>query len=486
MFLLLACVTPPPAGGQTPADDTALPTDTAAPADTGPVGETFLLGGTCTPPIALSPDTVVLEGEARVTKEQEVRAMEALDIEVQGERAYIAGKGGLLVFDLADLSAPVLLNEPLPLSTGVLHRVEPLHGTYVATTARSVGLRLFDVADGAAPHELLTVPLIGAEGLAWVDDRLWVTVRNEGVRAYDVSNPAAPFELARAPGLSTPWELAATGDGWLYAADNTLGVVPIDIRDPDHPFVGSAVPTSGVTLHVRYADDRLYASLGADGVGVYDVTDRARPVLLHVLETGGSAVMADVADRVLWVADHEGFATFDLTSDPPAPIDRQRTEQFALAIDAEANRAFVGDWSLFEVWLRNTDQRAPAVDLPSLELRHADGEAETVITNRGAAPLSIHGASAEDPALRITVETLTIPPGGTARLHVEGLSDDTRFCLVTDDPDEPVLSLDVVATGAPPVGTVAPDFILDDLDGVPHHLGEQLGAPVLLAYFATS
>jgi peroxiredoxin len=41
------------------------------------------------------------------------------------------------------------------------------------------------------------------------------------------------------------------------------------------------------------------------------------------------------------------------------------------------------------------------------------------------------------------------------------------------------------ASAAPPAGVPAPDFALTGLDGTVYRLSEQLGAPVLLAYFAT-
>ncbi len=480
-WLLLACVDPtakpPDAGG---ADHTADVGDTA---DTG--AEWLALPATCEPPASLPADPLVLEGQVRVTQAGPSGFLEALDVHLDGHLAYVVGMGGLLVFDVADPAAPVKLAGPWDPGRGKLHRVEPLQAGLVATSQREEGVLLWDVSDPAAPTQVGLIEGEGMEGLAWVGERLWVTVRGEGVRAYDVSDPAAPAERARAAGLSAPWELASTGDGWLYAADNALGVVPVDIRDPDAPVVGAPVSVGGAALHARYDADRLYVAAGGDGVVVLDASDRAAPALLHTVGTGGSAVMTDVADGRLWVADHEGVGVFALGDGAPTPIQRDRTEQFALAVDAEGSRGVVGDWNLFEAWQLLPGIDAGALDLASDTLRYSASTVTATLTNRGSGPLVLHGATVADPGVALAVSAATIAPGETATLRLTGVTGDTTVCLATDDPDEPTRTLDVRASAEPPAGVPAPDFALTDLDGNVHRLSEQLGNPVLLAYFAT-
>ena len=58
----------------------------------------------------------------------------------------------------------------------------------------------------------------------------------------------------------------------------------------------------------------------------------------------------------------------------------------------------------------------------------------------------------------------------------------------SNDPTTPLQSLSVSATNtgsAIGIGEVALDFTLTDLDGTSHTLSQQLGNPVVLAYFAT-
>lgn len=472
LLLLLAC-------GRDKAPDTT--------AETGDGAEEpawVALPAACEAPEALPADPLTLEGSARVGQEGGSGFMEALDVELVDQTAYVVGQGGLLIFDLSDTAAPERLYGPWESGRGKLHKVEPLAPGYLATSQRDEGVYIWEVA---APERAAVVGEIagaGMEGLWHEDGLLFVTVREEGLRVYDVSDPSAPALVASAAGLAAPWELAASGDGWLYAADNTLGVVPIDARDPRAPVVGEPFPLDGPALHARFAGERLYVATGGDGVAVLDVSTRAAPRLLATVSTGGSAVMTDVADGRLWVADHEGVAVFDLSADQPTPVQREQTEQFALAVDAEGARGFVGDWNLLEVWAL-AEGEAGALDSPGDTLRWSEGVAETTLTNRGSGALTLVGATVEAEGATVEVGALVLPPGASTTLRVSGIGEDTTLCLASDDPDEPLRTLALRAAAAPPAGEPAPDFALADLDGRTHRLSEQLGHPVLLAYFAT-
>lgn len=455
--------------------------DTAAPSDAGVVWSA--LPSVCEAPTDLLADPLILEGEVRVTQTAGGGFMEAVDLEVRGGIAAAVGMGRLLLFDVTDPTAPATLYGPAETSAGKLHRVEWLGDDRLATSQRDEGVQIWDLADPSAPVVLGEMAGAGLEGLAWDGTYLWVTARDEGVRGYDLGDPSAPALAASAEGLSAPWELASSGDGWLYVADNTLGLVPIDARDPTAPVVGAPVALDGPALHPRFADGRIYVSMGGAGVAILDATTREAPVLSEVVGTGGSAVMSDVADGRLWIADHEGLAVFDLSTSPVTPIQREQTEQFALAVDAEGARAYVGDWNLFEIWALDPEVLAPALDAPSDELRLHDGGAEMTLNNLGGAALSLLGATAGDAV--VEADATVIEPGAAATLRVSGATVGETLCLASDDPDEPLRSFTLTDDGEPPVGEPAPDFALSGLDGQTYRLSEQLGHPVLLVYFAT-
>jgi hypothetical protein len=113
------------------------------------------------------------------------------------------------------------------------------------------------------------------------------------------------------------------------------------------------------------------------------------------------------------------------------------------------------------------------------------------VWNLGGADLHLTGATFEDPRVSLVASADTIAPGDSARLRVtfadtDGAPLDTTGCLATDDPDGPLVSFTLgVPAGDRYLGQPAPDFVLPGLDGQSYRLSEQLGHPVMLAYFAT-
>lgn len=459
--------------------DTSTTSDTATDWITPPAD--------CSAPADLGDDPVTLVDS--VLPGERGGLYEMVDIELSGGVAYAVGQGGLVVLDPTPGAASVL-------GSGVgdrFHRVEPIGDGYVALTHRDRGLTIADVTDPSRPTSVATVNGSGWEGMAYDDGRLYVTVRDEGVRVLDVSDPTSPEAVGDGAGLSAPWELSKPRDGWIYAADNTLGVVPIDISDPDAPVVGDPVDLGSAVLHVAVDGDNLYAAAGGAGVVVLDLADPASPEPVATLPTGGSVVMTAVADGLLYAADHTGLVVWDVT-DPaaPVPVGREETPQFALGVAAEDDVAWVADWTALEGWAVDRDAGSPEAELSSTTvLLSPDGGTEEIdIANLGGGDLHLTGATTSDDRLDVEVSADTLAPGETATLRLAFAGDgnelDATVCLATDDPDGPLVTLEV-GTGSddPYVGLAAPDFALPGIDGETYRLSEQLGHPVMLVYFAT-
>ncbi len=459
--------------------------DTAASSDTATDWTT--LPAECSAPSDLGDDPVTLTDS--VLPGEHGGLYEMVDIELSGGLAYAVGQGGLVILDPTPGAASVL-------GSGVgdrFHRVEPIGEGYVALTHRDRGLTIADVSDPTRPVQVASVSGSGWEGMAYADGRLYVTVRDEGVRVLDVTDPASPGTVGEGAGLSAPWELSKPSDGWIYAADNTLGVVPIDISDPDALVIGDPVDLGSAVLHVTLDGDHLYAAAGGAGVVVLDLADPARPEPVVTLPTGGSVVMTAVADDLLYGADHTGLVVWDV-SDPsaPIPVGREETPQFALGVAAADDIAWIADWTALEGWAVDRDAGSPEVEISSMTvLLSADGgTTEIELANLGGGDLHLLGATTSDDRLAVEATADTLAPGETATLRLTFAGDgedlDATVCLATDDPDGPLVVLDV-GTGSddPYVGLAAPDFALPGIDGETYRLSEQLGHPVMLVYFAT-
>ncbi len=459
--------------------DSGIPSDTGPPTGTS-VPTRYALPATCVVADNGVPALVRRGADAHNTPPQ---FMELVDVELDGDVAWAAGQGGYIPVDVRDPAAPrVLFLDGNFISR--LHRVESVRPGLLAGSNRDEGLTLLDVNDPAAPVIVGVARGTGWEGLAAVGDLLYVSSREEGLLVFDVADAAHPRELAAVPGLPSTWELVATDDGWLYAADNDLGIVPVDLADPTAPVVGAPVAMPGATYHVAVQDGYVYAAVGGDGVVVLDRSDPARPVPVAQVTTGGTVVMVAISGRWLYAADHEGVQVVDV-SDPahPVPWSHVETDMFALAVAADDTLAYVGDWGVFETWELDPDRRAPSLSVPSTSLTRVAGVARAAVTNRGAGTLTFSGAVASDGSV-VEVGATSLESGEETWLEVGG-SGPIEVCLASSDPVSPTLTLKVDDGGDPPVGIVAPDFTLEDLDGTVRRLADHVGDPVFITFFAT-
>jgi hypothetical protein len=472
-----------------PVDTDVDDTDVDDTDDTDPPLTWTTLPNTCTPASGRLPDPLTQTG--RFEDGQDFPGdpfVELLDVDIVDDVAYAVGQGGFVVLDIGDPTNPTELGR----YTGPFnrfHRVVALDDGLVALSHRDQGLDLVDASDPTAPASVARIRAPGLEGLAWTGEYLIATVRDEGVRVYDVVDPKKPLLVATAAGLTAPWSLSTPGaDGWLYVADAALGVVPLDVSDPLAPVIGDAVDV-GTLLHAERDGDRLYVAGGGAGVKVLDVSLPDLPVWTDSWPTGGSVTQVDAADGLVAAADHEGLLVWDARGTPAVPIGRERTFQFSLGVELDGTQAWAAAWNHFIGLAIDADGRTGDFDPVVRDIRLGDsGVVSVPLPNRGGGPLTLVGATATDPDVVLEVDGAVIPSGGQGWLRITSPPGRTfQICLASDDPDVPVYKAPVSSEDAlvPPVGERAPDFALEDRDGITHRLSEQLGNPVLLVYFAT-
>lgn len=467
-------------------DDTDPSDDTA---DTGPDVTWTALPEGCDAPTGLPNDPLVLDGSLKITQDQPGQAffVELVDLEQDGDIVYGVGQGGLMVYDVSDPTAPALQAVfPDEQAKDRYHKVEVLAPGIVALTHRERHMRVVDLSDKS---DLFYQGGKGMEGLAKVGDRLYVSDRDLGLRVMDISDLKDIHQIAVVSGIQHTWELAATGDGWLYAADGVLGLVPIDISDPDAPVIGTPVGLDGSVLHVRSEGDHLLVSNASLGLAIFERSDPAAPTLSSQLTTGGSVVMADASNGLLWAADHEAVTVWDF-SDPsdPSPLHRETTEQFALAVIAgPSTDAWVGDWSILGHWTADPAGQAARLELAARDVYLWEDARIVEVRNHGAASGSLLGFSGTD--LLVEASATTLGPGETALLRItttNPIDGSTPLCIAAEDPEDPRQEL-VVHQGdsVGRLGDEAIDFTLEALDGTEYTLSDYLGQPVMITYFAT-
>ena len=491
--LLLACSGP---GTVDVPDDTSVvdsPVDTGDSLDdTGqPMTWTALPQG-CDPADDIPEDPLNLEGSRKITQEGPGQFfVELLDVEHHGDRVYAVGQGGIITYDVSDPTDIQPLSVfPEEQAKDRYHKVEVLAEDIVAVTHPKRHLRIVDLS---TKQDVFYLGEQGMEGLAQAGGRLYVSDRNVGLRVFDISDLATVSEVTQVNGLANTWELAVTDDGWLYAADAVLGLVPFDLSDPDAPVMGTPIAVEGSINHVRAVEDHILVSNGSRGVAVFERSDPAAPSLQSQLKTGGSVTQTDAADGVLWAADHESVTAWDF-SDPndPRPLHRETTEQFALAVRAGPTvegkaTAFVGDWSILGYWTADPSIQAPRLELATRDIYLWEEERIVEVRNHGGLAGDLLGYTGQD--LVVEASSTTVEPGGSAWLRITTTNPQegaTRLCVAAEDPQEPIRDHRVLQGDTEGrLGDPAPDFTLDDLDGTVWTLSELQGKPVMITYFAT-
>jgi len=418
--------------------------------------------------------------------------VELLDVEVDLDagRAYAVGQGGLFVYDL---SPPTALGSFPPGGHGRYHHLELLGNDLLALSNRDSGVFIVDTS--SSPYqEVGSSFLQGAQGMAYVEPYLFVADAQGALAVLEINDSNQLTEVEVLEGLASPWDLVVDGS-WAYVADNSLGLVPIDLSNPEAPQLKEAVATAGGAQDLTVSDGHAYVATGATGIEVFSLTQPGAPESIGLIEYGTAIVSVSSDNGLLWGVGHEDLVVLDISvPSEPMPLAIESTPQYGMHVTAAGSTAWVADWNLLDQFSIDKTRLAPAVDPSPRELfLNRSGSGTITLRNRGASPLLITGAASEDSRLELAIDTIDIIPGGSATLRVSttpGTEDlDTEICLATNDPNNPRQSIQVTNSKsigpALAIGEEAPDFVLEDIDGNSLRLSDQLGHPVVLVYFAT-
>ncbi len=468
--------------------------------DTGEVSW-LELPNDCTVPTPDTEDVFTLTGSVKNTQDSGPGWFtEILDIAWLPEQDQVitTGQGGFVVFDVSDPTDPITKGH-VGAGGGSFERyyqLLPIEPGMAWATHRESGLDAIDYSDPSFPIQLGRVEGIGYEGLDRHGSWVYVASTQGHVAIIDVTDPGYPTLHDTVEGLGRPWDVHVVGEV-AYVADAELGLVALDLSDPSAPTVASTVESPGQPVRLDHDDDgHLFMVSGFSGLEIFDLSSPLEPALVSTMDPGGSAQDVAYDDGLVGVTTQEAVVLYDVgrsgSAEAPLPFSYEETEQFAMTLDASGGTWTVGDWNIMGMWSAG-DSAAPATDLGTDVVAFLD-EAETrtvELINRGGADLTVAGIGVPD-GITVLISDASIAPGETALLEVswDGLTelDKSSVCIATDDPDQGEVELFVIngADGEGKViGQAAPDFELEDLDGNTHRLSEQLGKPVVLAYFAT-
>lgn len=474
--------------------------------DTGvePQGDTAspdVILGPCEAPVDLPTDPIAEIGELSLIEDTvgpPSIMMELVQVRLQPEREMLwgVGHGGLFGFDISDPATPALVFQAPESGHGRYYNLwlpgsDDLEQEVIYTTHRDQGLWVIDTASLDAPEELASWGYRGLAGMDAVGDFLYIAQHGGEVLTLDISDRRAPVEQSVVEGMSAGWTVKGR-PGVLYGADNVDGVVVFDLSDPSAPLAVGSVDVGGGVQALALSGNTLYAAASSAGVVALDISDPLHPVWLDTWVAGESVQDIAVDGSTLWAVTQQSVVAIDI-ADPGrlSPISSRETPFWSMAIDAVDGEAWVGDWGAVRGYERVLDTLAADLSMGASELLLPDsGQTLVPLRNRGSAELHVVGLEASEDALDVSISQTRLAPGETAMLDVRATAEvsGATVCIATNDPDAPIQELTVHAgsgSGTGSIGSMAPDFVLVDLDGEYHSLSEMIGHPVVLVYFAT-
>jgi hypothetical protein len=294
---------------------------------------------------------------ATVTLPEEV---EAYDVEVLGDLAYVAGALGTWIMDITDPTAPALagsipggctsltiadghaflmrfrvevfdlanplapvpvvkLSQPEGSGFSFIRRVV-LQDGFVFAAADDAGLMVADCRQMVPPPLIGTLdPPSSVYRVHRDNSYTLATAGSGGLLVLDLEDPGQPQQIGLLP--SQDARAVTTVGDLAYLADGGDGLKIVDLSNPETPQqIGHLDTYSRVAAGLVWRDDLIYLAAGLNGLMVIDVTTPAAPVLLGQVATPGNAMDVVVAGSHAFVADHnEGLQVVDI-SVPEAPF----------------------------------------------------------------------------------------------------------------------------------------------------------------------
>jgi hypothetical protein len=117
----------------------------------------------------------------------------------------------------------------------------------------------------------------------------------------DLAGSGAPMQIARLPLRAAVDSIQLLGD-LLYVANDTSGLLIVDVSDPRRPALRGSYQTPGVAYGVYAVGSLAYVAAGRSGLVIIDASDSAAPRLLGSLDTRGNAHAVEVVDNRAYIA----------------------------------------------------------------------------------------------------------------------------------------------------------------------------------------
>lgn len=225
--------------------------------------------------------------------------------------------------------AHVLSFEPTPMSVlsipGYANNID-VNGDIGYVAAGNAGLVVLDLSDRSAPVIIAELDTNGvAIDVKFDNDMVYLADGTAGVKVFDVSNPFFPTLISSVDTPNIAQDLQVSNN-YLYVADGTSGLQIIDLTDLYSPVVVGQVNGIGQAKGVDVSGNT--AAIGTtSGLYIVDITTANFPVLLGSLAISNIKDLVVEENYVYLAAYTSGYYVIDIRN-PDQPVIASRGTEF--------------------------------------------------------------------------------------------------------------------------------------------------------------
>ncbi len=233
------------------------------------------------------------------------------DIDVDGNFAYLAADGGLIVVDISNPDDPnQVFKRAMDRNIKAIDRV----GSYLYLATSDSFITIDYTLNASWVEDFMTgesywsyslnsydeylLPITGAFDMAIDGNYAYLALGIDGFSVIDITDPLTPTEVVTDPDIYSPFVLAysvAVSNEHLYVSANGSNKIRVyNITNPESPLyltsVDATAPSGSAPRNLHAENNVLYAAAGRGGVYVFDIGNPSIPTLLYQIDNSLTTV----------------------------------------------------------------------------------------------------------------------------------------------------------------------------------------------------
>ncbi len=235
-------------------------------------------------------------------------------IAVSGNYVYLASSWGLVIYDISNPTAPILVDSPLGYGgtdTGLLASGSVL---YVMSDGT---LKICDISNPDSVFLLSSTSISGYGNATKAGNYLYVAASGLQFYIFDVADP-------RSPRLISTLNLPDAGNGvcvngdYAFVAAAFSGIEVISVVQPTSPEIIGAYDTHGRAVGSFISNHYAYIADYEGGMKIVDISNSNAPLIIAEYDTPGLATDIVCSNGYCYLANDSSIFTFDV-SIPSSP-----------------------------------------------------------------------------------------------------------------------------------------------------------------------